>query len=90
VPSRRNGRHLKRRRLRKRAHGSQGVAAHTPRGCADYAINTQSKPELLATVVEPHVEDGEALFAAVCERGFQGVVAKRERDPYRPGERQWG
>ena len=34
-------------------------------------------------------EDGEALFAAVCERGLEGVVAKRERDPYRPGERQW-
>jgi bifunctional non-homologous end joining protein LigD len=34
-------------------------------------------------------EDGAALFAAVCERGLEGVVAKRERDPYRPGERQW-
>ena len=34
-------------------------------------------------------EDGEALFAAVCERGLDGVVAKRLRDPYRPGERQW-
>jgi ATP-dependent DNA ligase len=34
-------------------------------------------------------EDGEALFAAVCERGLEGVVAKRQRDPYRPGERHW-
>jgi bifunctional non-homologous end joining protein LigD len=34
-------------------------------------------------------EDGEALVAAVCERGLEGVVAKRLRDPYRPGERQW-
>ena len=34
-------------------------------------------------------EDGEALFAAVCERGLEGVVAKRDRDPYPPGERQW-
>src|SRR5215210_1859162 len=34
-------------------------------------------------------EDGETLFAAVCERGLEGVVAKRVRDPYRPGERQW-
>ena len=25
-------------------------------------------------------EDGEALFAAVCERGPEGVVAKRDRD----------
>jgi ATP-dependent DNA ligase len=31
-------------------------------------------------------EDGEALFAAVCQRGFEGVVAKRDCDPYRPGE----
>jgi ATP-dependent DNA ligase len=29
-------------------------------------------------------EDGEALFAAVCARGLEGVVAKRNRDPYRP------
>jgi bifunctional non-homologous end joining protein LigD len=34
-------------------------------------------------------EDGEALFRAVCERGLEGVVAKRERDRYRPGERLW-
>ena len=34
-------------------------------------------------------EDGEALFAAVCERGLEGVVAKRLRDPYRSGERGW-
>ena len=34
-------------------------------------------------------EDDEALFAAVCARGLEGVVAKRDRDPYRPGERLW-
>ena len=34
-------------------------------------------------------EDGAALFAGVCERGLEGIVAKRGRDPYRPGERQW-
>ena len=34
-------------------------------------------------------EDGEALFAAVCERGLEGVVAKRLRDTYRPGKRAW-
>jgi bifunctional non-homologous end joining protein LigD len=34
-------------------------------------------------------EDGEALFAAVCARGLEGVVAKRDRDPYRPGDRAW-
>jgi ATP-dependent DNA ligase len=34
-------------------------------------------------------EDGEALFGAVCARGLEGVVAKRERDPYRPEDRVW-
>ena len=34
-------------------------------------------------------EDGETLFAAVCSRGLEGVVAKRDRDPYRPGDRLW-
>ena len=34
-------------------------------------------------------EDGEALFAGVCERGLEGVVAKRDRDPCRPGGRVW-
>jgi bifunctional non-homologous end joining protein LigD len=34
-------------------------------------------------------EDGEALFAAVCEQGLEGVVAKRQSQPYRPGERAW-
>lgn len=37
----------------------------------------------------PTFPEGEALFAAVCERGLEGVVSKRERDPYRPGERLW-
>jgi bifunctional non-homologous end joining protein LigD len=39
--------------------------------------------------VVPTFPDGEALFAAVCEWGLEGVVAKRERDVYRPGERLW-
>jgi ATP-dependent DNA ligase len=34
-------------------------------------------------------EDGAALFRVMCDRGLEGVVAKRERDPYRPGERGW-
>ena len=43
----------------------------------------------------PHVrlvatfEDGEALFRAVCDRGLEGVVAKRAHDRYRPGDRGW-
>jgi hypothetical protein len=26
---------------------------------------------------------------SVCQQGLEAVVAKRERDPYRPGERSW-
>ena len=37
----------------------------------------------------PSLDDGEALWHVVCELGLEGVVAKRERDPYRPGERLW-
>jgi bifunctional non-homologous end joining protein LigD len=34
-------------------------------------------------------DDGHALFAAVCDRGLEGVVAKRRCQRYRPGERAW-
>jgi bifunctional non-homologous end joining protein LigD len=34
-------------------------------------------------------EDGPALWDAIVERGLEGVVAKREREPYRPGARLW-
>jgi bifunctional non-homologous end joining protein LigD len=34
-------------------------------------------------------EDGAALLEAVCERGLEGLVAKRLNEPYRPGERSW-
>jgi bifunctional non-homologous end joining protein LigD len=34
-------------------------------------------------------EDGQALFDATCARGLEGVVAKREQEAYRPGERIW-
>jgi bifunctional non-homologous end joining protein LigD len=33
--------------------------------------------------------DGHALYAAVCERGLEGVVAKPLRSSYRPGQRGW-
>jgi ATP-dependent DNA ligase len=33
--------------------------------------------------------DGHALFAAVCDQGLEGVVAKRRSERYRPGERRW-
>jgi len=34
-------------------------------------------------------EDGRTLFDVVCQQGLEGVVGKRLRDPYRPGERLW-
>lgn len=34
-------------------------------------------------------DDGEALWEFVCERRVEEVVAKRDRDHYRPGERAW-
>jgi len=39
--------------------------------------------------VVPTFADGEALFAEMCERGLEGVVAKSDRDAYHPGERLW-
>ena len=34
-------------------------------------------------------ENGLCLFEAVCRSGFEGVVAKRLSDPYRPGRPDW-
>jgi bifunctional non-homologous end joining protein LigD len=34
-------------------------------------------------------DDGEALLAVAHDRGLEGVVAKRLRGAYRPGERGW-
>jgi bifunctional non-homologous end joining protein LigD len=34
-------------------------------------------------------DDGRALFTAVCELGFEGIVAKNHSSLYRPGERGW-
>ena len=34
-------------------------------------------------------DDGPSLYAAVCDRGLEGIVAKRRRSTYRPGRRGW-
>jgi bifunctional non-homologous end joining protein LigD len=34
-------------------------------------------------------DDGQALFTAVCELGFEGVVAKNHSTLYRPNDRGW-
>ena len=34
-------------------------------------------------------DDGAALFAAVCERGLEGIVAKQARSTYRAGRHGW-
>ena len=35
------------------------------------------------------LEDGQALWTAVCEHELEGVVAKRLHEPYLCGERAW-
>jgi bifunctional non-homologous end joining protein LigD len=35
------------------------------------------------------LDDGEALFNAVCEHGLEGVVAKRLSSRYRANQRGW-
>jgi len=34
-------------------------------------------------------DDGQALYAGVCEHGLEGVVAKKRASPYRSGQRGW-
>jgi bifunctional non-homologous end joining protein LigD len=34
-------------------------------------------------------DDGSALFAAACELGFEGVIAKNRASLYRPNDRGW-
>jgi bifunctional non-homologous end joining protein LigD len=34
-------------------------------------------------------DDGAALYAGVCERVLEGIVAKPLRSTYRPGKRRW-
>ena len=34
-------------------------------------------------------DDGAALYAGVCDRGLEGIVAKQLRSTYRPGKRAW-
>jgi bifunctional non-homologous end joining protein LigD len=34
-------------------------------------------------------DDGASLWDWVCNRGLEGVVAKRVSEPYRPGQRRW-
>jgi bifunctional non-homologous end joining protein LigD len=40
-------------------------------------------------VVSDRFDDGPALWEVVCERGLEGVVAKRLDGRYLPGERVW-
>ena len=34
-------------------------------------------------------DDGAALYEGVCDRGLEGIVAKRLGSTYRPGKRTW-
>jgi bifunctional non-homologous end joining protein LigD len=44
-------------------------------------------PALLEVIAS--FDDGPALWDVVVARGMEGVVAKREREPYRPATRLW-
>jgi len=37
----------------------------------------------------PRFDNGEALWQSVVDHRLEGVVAKRLREPYRPGKRSW-
>jgi len=41
----------------------------------------------VAWQVPPAYDDGEMLYAAAEEQGFEGIVSKRLSSPYRPGQR---
>ena len=47
----------------------------------------EGPPALLELVAS--FEEGPALWDAVVERGLEGIVAKREKEPNRPGARLW-
>jgi bifunctional non-homologous end joining protein LigD len=34
-------------------------------------------------------DDGRALFTAVCNLGYEGIIAKHQSSTYRPGQRGW-
>jgi ATP-dependent DNA ligase len=38
---------------------------------------------------KPFVDDGHALFEAVCAHELEGIVAKRKTSRYRPNDRGW-
>jgi bifunctional non-homologous end joining protein LigD len=42
-----------------------------------------------AWTTAPVFEDAAALWRAVCERGLEGLVAKRLTSRYRPAQRGW-
>jgi hypothetical protein len=77
--------HLRRvRRARCRRITGHGAAVLGAAGAARDARAERPGVQLVATFY-----DGPALFDAIVELGLEGVVAKRERDPYRRGERVW-
>jgi bifunctional non-homologous end joining protein LigD len=49
------------------------------------AVLEELEPSLC--LVSDAFDDGAALFQAVCDRGLEGVVAKRRSGRYRPGQR---
>ena len=50
-------------------------------------IVLDAPPALVEAVAS--FDDGPAVWDVIVARGMEGVVAKREREPYRPGARLW-
>ena len=50
-------------------------------------IVLDAPPALVEAVAS--FDDGPAVCDMIVARGMEGVVAKREREPYRPGARLW-
>ena len=64
---------------------SQRCGSHTPRG----GEQLERLGGGVGWRVADAYQDGEALWRRVCERGLEGVVAKRLSGSYQPGRRGW-
>ena len=68
------------------AHPARSVA--TGSACGPSYVVPRHERRALPQAPEAF-EDGQALWAAVCEHELEGVVAKRLQEPYLSGQRGW-
>ena len=66
------------------------MGALTPQPCSERRRKLEGmKLDGSAWTTSETFDDGRALFTAVCELGFEGVVAKNHSSLYRPKDRGW-